>query len=171
MPDLPKGDYKKVVIHDNFARLRDFARSRSQEHIADKGLAKFERYGVFWLEEVTFISTGMGCGQTNALVELLSKECCKVIVKVGTMSALHSGLNDGAVIVPAGALIDEGATAWINVREQHLNECFRNDTEVKNYIKGKKCVQADSCLRNALINYGKEKELNISALSNFQKCF
>jgi len=152
MPELPEGyNYDGVIIHDNFKALERFARSKGAQAAACHGLNTFNgRFIVFQIDGVSFISTGMGSAQTNSLVESLSERKCRIIVKIGTCSALDDRLCEGDVIVPCGALMDEGATPWRLVKKRHGSEDFNVPNSERGYLQNKQFVIPDTDLREKL---------------------
>jgi len=169
MPELPAGCYERVVIHDNFDAIYRFAEKRQRSRAAISGLVGFNgRFiAVPWQapngREVTLIATGMGSAATNHLVECLGRleYHCQGVIKVGTFSALQETLNEGDILIPDGALIDEGATAWRQVKKDHEEGRFSSDGHVQRYIESRRCVtsnaQLNSLLESAIIRKGLSK--------------
>ncbi len=156
---LPEGIYERVVIHDNFLALNRFAKSKGKKHLILSSLKAFNgRFIAFYIDGVSFISTCMGSAQTNCLVEALAKNGCKVIVKVGTCSALDSDLKEADIIVPCGALIDEGATYWRKVEENNDLGIYQSQKQVDRYISAKEIVSSDRQLRKRIIESVKESK-------------
>lgn len=148
MPMLPRGSYGKVIIHDNFKALERFADSKGRGALARQALANFNgRFVRFRYGGATFIATGMGSAQTNYLVESLATRGCEQIVKVGTCSALDRRLQEGDIIVPRAALVDEGATFWRHVKSVHHRGGFRSQASVSSYVCRHRFVRPDSKLR------------------------
>jgi len=155
MPMLPDLNYRHVVIHDNFEALYRFARKNGMERTAAAALLGFNgRFTVFQWRNVALIGTGMGSAQTNCLVESLSERGCQAIVKIGTCSALHSALCEGDIIVPTGALVDEGATSWVNVKRRHDSGGFEDKAKVREYIEAKELATASPTSRQELFAEG-----------------
>jgi uridine phosphorylase len=77
-------------------------------------------------------------------------------VKVGTCSALDDRLREGGVIVPCGALIDEGATYWRQMKVQHDIGIFNTQRSVDNYIRDRQIVWPHDYLRKKLIEHCKQ---------------
>lgn len=160
MLTLPYGTYEKVIIHDNFQALYRFAKSKGKERTALGGLIAFNgRFIAFNIDNVSFISTGMGSAQTSCLVEALGKSNCQIIVKVGTCSALGRTLEEADIIVPCAALVDEGATYWRQVKKSHDQGKYQTQASVNSYIDSKKLVRPDKELRKKLIERVQESEL------------
>ena len=158
---LPDGTYEKVIIHDNFQALFRFAKGKGkrEEYAALRGLMAFNgRFIVFNIDNVSFISTCMGSGQTSCLVEALQKNNCNVIVKVGTCSALDNDLKEADIIVPYGALVDEGATYWRQVKKNHDKGKYQTQAPVDGYIASKKLIRPDKDLRTKLIEHVRKSE-------------
>jgi len=153
MSMLPPGNYTKAVIHDNFEALYRFAESNKQERLALGALIAFNgRFVAFEHNDVAFVSTGMGSAQTNCLVESLKEKNCQAVIKVGTCSALDSKLKEGDVIVPYGAVVDEGATYWRKVKKAHDQGEYEKGKAVAAYVTSKQIVLADNTLRRQLIH-------------------
>lgn len=135
MPRLPFGNYERVLIHDNWAAVERFVKASAvdvRKHILER---YFLYYFTFAGRDIAMFATGTGSAQTNWLVEILKGYGCRKIAKVGTCSALHGKLKDGDVIIPAQAMIDEGATAWRRTRENHKKGLFNTAKQVKDYVQ------------------------------------
>lgn len=156
---LRNQNYQKVIIHDNFNAIRRYAkyiyetdRDKDLNLLIQNALLNFNgRFTVLFYDNIALISTCMGSAQTNALVEVLAKKECKAIIKIGTTSALHEDLEEGDIIIPYGALIDEGATYWREVKYFHDVGKFKNKNFAKSYLEKKKFVKCNSDLRDLLI--------------------
>ncbi|MFX1256640.1 MAG: hypothetical protein ACFFAN_02185 [Promethearchaeota archaeon] len=184
MPDLKQIKYQKVIIHDNVEAIYRYflylintttdlyEKEKLKKEIKNGLKDSLSRYYVFQHNGITFISSGMGSAQTNILVELLKKNDCKAIIKIGTCSALDDNLQEGAIIVPYGAIIDEGATHWRSIKRIHDKKEFfvlktsnsyknlRNKLKniTKEYFKKKSFVKCNTRLRQKLIEALKESK-------------
>jgi uridine phosphorylase len=151
MPQLPSGNYEHIVIHDNFQALRRYADHKGKADVAEQGLMIFNgRFITFEIDGVCFVASGMGSAQTTCLLESLKAEKCRVVIKVGTCSALDASLAEGDVVVPKGALIDEGATYWRRVRQLHDLGMFNTPDQVREYIHNREPVLSDHRVWTAL---------------------
>jgi uridine phosphorylase len=101
----------------------------------------------------------MGSAQTNSLVESLARHGCRAIIKVGTCSALDSRLREGDVIVPSGALIDEGATSWRRVKNQNDLGFFNTEVSVDRYIRNLEVVCANEELRKKMVQKCRKRKI------------
>lgn len=61
-------------------------------------------------EEVSVVSTGMGCPSTAIAVEELVKIGCHTFIRVGTSGAMQPGMKLGDISVINAAIRDEGTT-------------------------------------------------------------
>lgn len=168
---LPDGNYEKVIIHDNFKALERFANANMFGKIAHYGLRHFNgRFIVFYFNSITLISTGMGSAQTNCLVELLKERGCRVIVKVGTCSALDSRLCECDILIPDGALIDEGASYWQKVKQDHDRRYFYSQSSVDKYITDRDFVSPIKNCKQSLWKSVKWKFHHIDQISKVNVC-
>jgi uridine phosphorylase len=146
MPVFPFGNYERVIIHDNWKAIERFTGTfagRVQKHVLDRHILYYLNLGG---RDISLFATGLGSAQTNWLVENLKSVNCRTIVKIGTCSALQSNLKEGDVVVPAQALVDEGATQWRRVKRDHSYGKFNNDDAVREYIEAREYTEPDTSL-------------------------
>jgi uridine phosphorylase len=156
---LPGSKYDRVLIHDNWKAIQRYI---DRYKVIVKGKYQLRRYMLYHLDVgahyVAAFGTGLGSAQTNRLLELLAangrefgRKFVKV-VKVGTCSALQGGLNFGDVVVPAQALIDEGATKWRRIKRDHDDGRFNTQEAVLKYIQGHEVALPDRSLSSGVAN-------------------
>lgn len=101
---------KSCILTSNLERVKIIANTfdtaektgEHREYITYKG----EKYGI----PMSVMSIGMGCMPTAIAVEELKHIGCTNMIKVGTCSAIQSGIKPGTIIIARGAVRGEGAT-------------------------------------------------------------
>jgi uridine phosphorylase len=152
VPALPLGNYERVIIHDNADAINRFV-GRWAGHVTTHTLGRYTLYYFSHMgTDIAVFATGSGSAQTNRLVEILSSIGCIAIIKIGTCSALHSGLKDADIVIPTQALNDEGATYWRSTKREHDQGAYNSPSAVNNYIKARNFVRPDAAFTQHVVS-------------------
>ncbi|MBN2149818.1 MAG: hypothetical protein JW839_00100 [Candidatus Lokiarchaeota archaeon] len=149
--------FECTVIHDNFDSIRSYISSKHPKgdpmraSLTNTLLDFNGRYVSFHYGDVALVSTCMGSAQTNGLIERLSRKRTRWVIKIGTCSALDDRIQEGDIIIPRFALVDEGATYWRGVKKNNDLGVFNEPAAVRDYIEGKDVVECHQGLRRDLI--------------------
>ena len=95
------GDPKRVALFEETLREpRKLASNREFEIVA----------GTYWGADICVCSTGIGAPSTALAVEELANAGAKRIIRLGTCGAMKRGIAMGDIIIPSGAIRDEGTS-------------------------------------------------------------
>jgi uridine phosphorylase len=114
-----RGDISKYVILTNTIQLAErVAAHMAKMRLVGKGdssggFAETAAYNGFVDGlELTAICSGIGSGHTSTIIEELINIGARVLIQVGATGAMQEDIDIGDIVIPAGAVRDEGTTPY-----------------------------------------------------------
>jgi len=99
-----------VLLPGDPGRVEKIARYLDDAHFVSSNREHTVWSGSLLGEQVSVVSTGMGCPSTAIAVEELIKVGSDTFIRVGTAGAMQPGMQNGDIAIVTGAIRDEGTT-------------------------------------------------------------
>jgi uridine phosphorylase len=99
-----------VLLPGDPGRVEKIARFLDGAHFVSSNREHTVWTGSLLGEQVSVVSTGMGCPSTAIAVEELIKVGSDTFIRVGTSGAMQPGMQNGDIAIVTGAIRDEGTT-------------------------------------------------------------
>ena len=129
---------KYVIFHHDIYWVEEITKLLSEVDLISQYGVYFVFTGYLKSKKVTVVSTGMGAPTTAMALDELATLGAKKFFKIGTCGALQDNLQHGDIIIPTGAVRNEGTTKTYIIDDFPAIPTYKSVKKIENSLDSMK---------------------------------